>query len=146
MRSNMEESGNSFQLLEHTADMGIEARAGSCVKVLEKMARGLATMIYGDSLAAAIVDAKILVRGEDRVELLVNWLNEVVYWCEKDSLVPAAFRVRSISDDALKAVVWGEPFDPERHVVERSVKAVTHHQACLEKTSGSWYARVYVDL
>jgi SHS2 domain-containing protein len=137
---------NSFQLLEHTADMGIEARAGSSQKVFEEMARGMVAMIYGDSPATAMVHAKILVRGEDRAELLVNWLNEVAYWCEKDNLVPAVFHVESISDVALEAIVSGEPFDPERHVVERSVKSVTHHQACLEKTPDGWYARVYVDL
>ncbi|MGK2905466.1 MAG: archease [Desulfuromonadales bacterium] len=137
---------NKFQLLEHTADMGIEARAGSSEKVFEEMARGLVAMIYGDSPAAARVDAKILVRSEDRIELLVNWLNEVAYWCEKDNLVPAVFHIESISDVALEAIVAGEPFDPERHVVERSVKSVTHHQACLEKTPDGWYARVYVDL
>lgn len=138
--------GNRFRLLEHTADMGVEARAGSCERVLEEMARGLATMIYGDSPAAVQVEAKIVVRAEDPVELLVSWLNEVVYWCEKDSLVPAAFQVESISAVELRAVISGEPFDPERHVVERSVKSVTYHQACLEEVPGGWYARVYVDL
>ena len=138
--------GNSFRLLEHTADMGIEARAGSCERVLEEMARGLASMIYGDSTAAATRDAKVVVHGEDPVELLVGWLNEVVYWCEKDGLVPAAFQVESISAVELRAVVSGEAFDRQRHVVERSVKSVTYHQACLEKTADGWYARVYVDL
>ena len=138
--------GNSFRLLEHTADMGVEARAGSREQVLEEMARGLAAMIYGDSPARAAVVTKIVVRGEDSVELLVRWLNEVVYWCEKDGMVPAAFLVESSSDLELRAVVSGEVFDSQRHVVERSVKSVTYHQACLDKTADGWYARVYVDL
>jgi SHS2 domain-containing protein len=138
--------GNSFLLLEHTADMGIEARADSCKGLLEAMAQGLTAMIYGDSPAAAMVTAKILVHAEDPVELLVSWLNEVVYWCEKDNLVPAAFQVESISAVELRAVISGEAFDMKRHVIERQVKSVTYHQACLEKTPDGWYARVYVDL
>ncbi len=138
--------GNSFRLLEHTADMGIEARAGSCHEVLEEMARGLTMLVFGDSPAVAKVKAEISVRAADPVELLVSWLNEVVYWSEKDNLVPTAFRVESIGDNELQATISGEPFDSERHAVERQVKSVTYHQACLEETPDGWYARVYVDL
>lgn len=138
--------GPSFRLLEHTADMGIEARAASCERVLEGMARGLATVIYGDSPAAAVVVGKISVHAEDPVDLLVSWLNELVYWSEKDNLVPAAFQIESINGVELRAIVSGEPFDPRRHIVERQVKSVTYHQACLVQTPDGWYARVYIDL
>lgn len=138
--------GNNFRLLEHTADMGIEARSGSREGVLEEMARGLTTLIFGDSPAVAKVNAKILVRAADPVELLVSWLNEVVYWSERDDLVPATFQIEFIGDCDLQGFIAGEPFDPERHTVERQVKAVTYHQACLEETADGWYARVYVDL
>jgi SHS2 domain-containing protein len=138
--------GKSFRLLEHTADMGVEAWAGSCEGALEEIARGLATMSYGDSPAAAVVKAAIVVQAEDLVELLVNWLNEVVYWSEKENLVPADFRIESLSNGELLATVAGEPFDPVRHTVERQVKSVTYHQACLEETAEGWHARVYVDL
>ena len=44
------------------------------------------------------------------------------------------------------AVVTGESFDPARHVVERSAKAVTYHKLVVEERKGAWYARVYIDL
>jgi len=138
--------GNGFQLLEHTADMGIEARAGSCRELMEAMARGLVALIFGESTVRATVSAEIEVRAEDRVELLVAWLNEIVYWCENNNLVPATFRIEAAGDDELLATISGEPFDPERHSLEHQVKSVTYHQACLEETADGWYGRVYVDL
>lgn len=146
MKCDVKMPGNSFRLLEHTADMGIEAHGGSCEEVLLAIARGLANLIYGDSPVAALVSVNIRVCAEDPVELLVNWLNEVCYRCERDNLVPAAYRIESIVGGELKAVVFAEPFDPERHVIERQVKSVTYHQACLERVSTGWHARVYVDL
>lgn len=139
-------SGHDFRLLAHSADMGIEARATSCPGLLEEMARGLTALIFGESPTAGEVRGEIVVYAEDRVELLVAWLNELVYRVERDNLVPATFRIEALGNDYLRATFSGEPFDPRRHSVERQVKSVTYHQACLEERADGWYGRVYVDL
>ena len=126
--------------------MGIEAVGSSRAEVLEAMARGVATLTFGGIPATGQIKAKILVEGNDDVELLVNWLNEVVYLCEKKQMVPAAFHVESIDHGKLRANMDGELFDPRKHGVERQIKSVTYHQACCEATREGWYARVYVDL
>ena len=135
-----------YRLLEHTADMGIEARAESCLKVLEEVARGLTVILFGNSPASANVVTKIHLREEDPVELMVAWLNEILYWCEQHNLVSAASRIDALEEGELWATLSGEPFDQKRHHVERQVKAITYYQACLEETSGAWHAKVYVDL
>ena len=126
--------------------MGIEARAASREAVVEEMTRGLILLMFGDNRAEARIKARIVVRGDDPVELLVSCLNEVVFWSEKDNLVPAALEVESIGNGQLQGTISGEPFDPERHCVEHQVKSVTYHQACLDQTPDGWHARVYVDL
>jgi len=135
-----------YKLIEHTADMGIEAQADSPVMVLRDMAQGLKTLMFGESPALAKFDAEITVHAEDLTELLVCWLNEVVYWSEKDNLIPAEFRIDQLAETDLRATVSGEPFDPLRHAVERQVKSVTYHRACLEKGPEGWHGMVYVDL
>jgi len=135
-----------YKLVEHTADIGIEARAGSAMLVLQDMALGLKALMFGESPALAKSDAEITVHAEDLTELLVCWLNEVAYWSEKDNLIPAGFRIEMLTETDLRATISGEPFDPLRHAVERQVKSVTYHQACLEKGPEGWHAMVYVDL
>lgn len=126
--------------------MGIEARAASRAAVLEEMFRGLAELMFGSSPAKARVSSVIVSRGADPAELLVGLLNEVVYWCEQDNRVPAQLHIEALDGHEVRAAIAGEPFDPERHAVERQVKSVTYHQACLEERAEGWYARVYVDL
>ena len=126
--------------------MGIEARAESLPAILREMAKGLKALMFGESRALAEMDSEIAVQADDLTELLVCWLNEVTYWCEKDNLVPAEFCISQLGKTGLRATVSGEPFDPMRHTVERQVKSVTYHQACLVETPEGWYARVYVDL
>jgi len=135
-----------YKLIEHTADIGIDARADSPEAVLQDMAQGLKILMFGESPALAKFDAQITVHAEDLTELLVCWLNEVAYWSEKNNLVPAGFRIDLLTETDLRATVSGEPFDPLRHAVERQVKSVTYHQACLEEVPEGWRARVYVDL
>jgi SHS2 domain-containing protein len=135
-----------YRLLEHTADMGLEARALSRARVHEEMARGLAMLVFGDCAVKAKIKTKLFVRAEDPVELLVCWLNEVVYWSEKENLVPSGFHIESVSDKELQATITGEPYDVERHNIEHQIKSVTYHQACLEETADGWYSRVYIDL
>lgn len=135
-----------FKFIEHTADMGLEATAGSIGSVAEQMAQGLACMIYGECPVDIQLSSDLVVCAEDPAELLVAWLSEVLYWCEQDNLVPGKFEVVEAGRCNWHTTISGEPFDPARHAVERQVKSVTYHQACLEQTDNGWYARVYVDL
>lgn len=138
------ESGH--RLLEHTADMGIEGHAESCERVLEEMARGLTSMLFGNSPSSPSVVKTFFLQAEDPVELMVTWLNEIVYWCEQGDLIPASIHIESVTENRLRGTLSGEPFNPQRHRVEHQVKSVTYHQACLEETPAGWHARVYVDL
>jgi len=134
------------RLLEHTADMGIEASGASLEELFAEAAYGLMEIIAGSPQAPCREERSVTVEGGDAAELLVNWLNEVLYLFEIKRFFPVDFEVEEIRWDRLHARVRGEPFDPQRHPVEREVKAVTYHQIEVKKIDGFWQARVYVDL
>lgn len=135
-----------FRLLEHTADMGVEAHAETQPGVFVAMAQGLAALMFSASSVRPAIMVPVRLSADNAVELLVAWLNEILYHCEAQRLVPADFQVVSLLDDTLEAVILGEPFDPARHGIERQAKAVTYHQALLQQSADGWSARVYVDL
>lgn len=126
--------------------MGIEAFAVSRTEVVEDVVRGLLTLMFGDTAVAELQSKNIKIKAADPVELLVSTLNEIVYWSDKDNLVPAGLKINHMQETELSATITGESFDPRRHYVERQVKSVTYHQACLEEDAAGWHARVYVDL
>lgn len=135
-----------YRLLEHTADMGIEATAKTPEELFAEAAYGLLDIMTSGSKAAARQERVIELSGGDHAELLVSWLNEILYLFETQGFLPADFEVEEAGATRLRARVRGEPFDPDHHVVEREVKAVTYHQLTVQKTDGLWLARVYVDL
>jgi SHS2 domain-containing protein len=134
------------RLLEHTADMGIAASGATLEELFAEAACGLMEIIAGAAAGSVREERAVTVTGGDPGELLVNWLNEVLYLFGTRGFFPVDFEVEEVAGNRLRARVGGEPFDPLRHAVEREVKAVTYHRLLVEKTNGLWHARVYVDL
>lgn len=137
---------NHYHLLEHTADMGIEAQGKTMAELFRQMALGLRQIITEctDVRPQAVISLKV--SGKDREELLVNWLGELLFLLESRQLLPSEFVIETIDDYSLNAQVLGETFDPDRHFIEREVKAVTYHQIMVELRDKDWYAQVFVDL
>lgn len=136
----------THRLLEHTADMGIEASGETLEELFAQAAYGLLDILSGTPEGLCREEMIVAVEGTDAEELLVNWLNEILYLFEIKGLFPFDFEIEEIRGNRLLARVRGEPFDPQRHLIEREVKAVTYHQLRVEKTDGHWQAKVYVDL
>ena len=135
-----------FRLLAHTADIGLDAVAPTRKELFEVMARGLRAMTFGSSPAEETLRLEVSLEADEPAELLVRWLNEILCLCEMTRLVPADFAISACTDRQLTATISGEPFNPDRHTVERVAKAVTYHQLVVEERDKGWYARVYIDL
>jgi SHS2 domain-containing protein len=135
-----------FRLLAHTADIGLEARAPSRGELFIAAAEGVKSLLFGESPAEPTLRREVRLRAGNGTELLVAWLNEILFLCEADRLVPAAFEIVALGETDVAAVITGEVYDPARHVVERTAKAVTYHRLVVEEREKGWYARVYIDL
>jgi SHS2 domain-containing protein len=127
----------TFRILEHTADMGVEAAAVTLEALFEQAAQGLRA-------ERRTIDLHL--EGDDREELLVAWLNELLYLIQSRSLWPLDLVVEEITAGRLEARIRATPFDAGRHRLQREIKAVTFHQLCVRRRDGGWWARYYVDL
>lgn len=137
---------DSYRLLEHTADMGIEAKGDTQAALFQQMALGLRQIITACPDIRPQTEVMIEVIGMDREELLVNWLGELVFLLETRRFLPERFEIETIGEQRLRARVRGEIFDPARHFLEREIKAITYHQIKVESTGKGWSAQVFVDL
>ncbi len=134
------------RLLAHTADIGLAVQAKSADALFREAARGLLLLLGGSPPARPQQEVTVRVAAGDQAELLVNWLNELLFLIETRRFYLADCRIEALSTTALTAVLHGEELDPERHSFARDAKAVTHHRLRLEERDGVWRARVYVDL
>ena len=84
--------------------------------------------------------------GGDRQSLLVNWLNEVLFYVDGRRMALGEFHIGRVEETSVECIARGEPRDRERHPSRTTVKAVTYHQLRVEQVAGGWVAEVYVDV
>lgn len=135
-----------FRVLEHTADVGFEAFGQTREEVFANAARALMSIIVDLDTVAPASQVPVQAEGSGLLDLLVNWLSEVVYLFDAERWLFRDFEVRSLTGRSISAVARGEPFDPGHHQVNLLVKAITYHQLALEETGDGWRAQVYVDI
>ena len=139
--------GDKFRFLEHTADMGMEVAGKTLEELFIHAADGLREMIFGKvSAVPGDREERIALEGEDVEELLVCWLNELLFLFETRRFIPLVCRMERIGTEGLRATVGGTTFAEGRFRVLREVKAVTYHRLTVRKMNQGWQASLYVDL
>jgi SHS2 domain-containing protein len=136
----------SFRLLEHPADIGIEATGSSLAEAFSSAAVGLISIIVDPASVCTRLSRSIEIEADDNESLLVKWLNELVYLFDAEHFTCAKAEVYSLVDHRLRAIVQGEMFSPGIHMTRMDVKAVTFHQLSVSEQNGVWKARVFVDI
>ncbi len=133
-----------FELLEHTADVGIRAFGASAAEAFAQAALGLAELM-GVRISGPGERRVVRVEGEDEQDLLVGFLNELLYLHETELAGFARVDVRGVSGRSLEAEVELVPLRGPGSGV--AVKAATYHQVAVERRpDGTVEVRVYVDV
>jgi SHS2 domain-containing protein len=135
-----------YRTIEHTADIGIEVRAPTCSGVFVRSALALFDLMVGVDSIGRGLKRPIRVEGDNLEELLVAWLNDLLYIYAVDGLVFSGFADISLTDRSFSATGLGEAFRPERHIVASEIKAATYHGISVMPEGSGWKARVIFDV
>lgn len=121
-----------FEFLEHTADVYIRVHGKTMEEAYENAALAMfETITDTDQVAQSEADS-IEVEAEDQYALLYNWLEALLVNSETKGMLYSKFQINSWKETAenfkIKAKIWGEKFDPQKHPQKVAVKAVTYHR------------------
>jgi SHS2 domain-containing protein len=97
----------TFELLEHPADIGCRARGTTMEELLSRCARALVSIILDPSAIKPIEAISIPGTGGDLGGLLVNWLNEVLYYVDGRRLALAEFAVSQVGETYVECIARG---------------------------------------
>ena len=134
------------ETFDHTADVGLDARADTLAELFEALGEGLADVVCPRGSVAAAETQMIHVEAEDVEALAVDFLCEVLAAIQEHRFAVASVSVDEISDTAVAAELVGEPYDEARHEISTEVKAVTYHQLKITREADGWVGRVILDL
>lgn len=135
---------SGFEILEHTADVGVRAWGGSPEEVFEQATRGLLD-ITGASGQGAGVRVDVEVTANDLGGVLVDWLEEVLYLQDARDSVITALNVERATETGASG--WVETAPRDEDLEGTAVKAITYHQLDVtRRDDGTWVATVYFDI
>jgi SHS2 domain-containing protein len=135
-----------FEIWDHTADVGIIVHGENLKALFENAGEAFFHLITDLRKVRRRIERRVNIRAESLDRLMVDWLSELLYLHDVENLLFKGFKVDSVGEDGLKAVVKGEPFQEGVHVIKTEVKAVTYHQIEVRQKNRGWRARVILDL
>jgi protein archease len=134
------------ETFEHTADIGLRARAPDLNSLFAEAAKAFFSVIVENGEEVRAVDEfSITVEADARDDLLYDWLAELLYLFDTEHVLLCEFDV-TVRDGGLNATVRGEPIDSTRHRLDMEVKAITYHELKVEQNGDEWLAEVIIDL
>ena len=135
-----------YETFDHTADLGLRIKAPELPKLFEEAGRALFSCIVEDLASVEHRNEMSFSLDEPDLEyLFFDWLNKLLMAFDTDHFLFSRFQVE-LNGTSLRASVWGEPVDEDRHVLLHEVKAITYHDLTVEKKSDGWMAEVIVDI
>jgi len=116
-----------FEILDHTADVGIIAYGTDITQAFANAARALFSLIAELDNVAEVLHRDIEVTAPDIESLLVEWLNELIYRFDTEYILFKRFDITRLSHTQLNARNYGEKVDRSKHKLKTGIKAATYH-------------------
>ena len=132
-------------MLPHLADTAIRAYGSTLPELFENAAYGMFDLMYDLAALRPERDRPVLAAGDAVEELLVDWLNELIFTSETEAIAFCHFQVARLEEGGVQGTAGGTPF--ERSPLRGPpVKAVTYHDLAVVEIPDGWWARLVFDV
>lgn len=134
-----------YEYFEATADIGLKAYGNDMNEAFENAGLAIFNIISDTSLIIPERKIEFEVTSEDDVSLLYDFLEELLFYHETEFMLFSRFDVEIDEKFHLKAVIYGEEIDWNKHERKTEIKAITFHKMAVKKT-GHVELQAIVDL
>jgi SHS2 domain-containing protein len=139
-----------FEFLEHTADVYVAAHGSNLEEAFENSAIAMFETMTDTQQVRVSEEDHLEVAARDEEDLLYSWLEALLLKFEVDGKLYSRFKVESINSTPegfiLRAKMWGESYNRERHKSRTDVKAVTYHRMEILKGDSDLTVKFILDI
>ena len=135
-----------FRAIDHTADIGLLIKGKNKEELFAEAARGMFSIVAGGRINGKlkVKSLKLEVTGPTLEELLVSFLNELLYLAEKEKAIFNRFEIE-IKKIKNRFYLQGR-IKENSQVPKREVKAATYHNLKVEKKDNFWQTTIIFDV
>ncbi len=135
-----------YKLIEHTADLGIEAYGGTPEELFCNCAFAMFDLIADLEKINPKEKVKFELTADNQNELLINWLRRLHSCYAVEEYLFGKFHITALGENKLHGFAEGEKLDLKRHVLKKEIKAVTYHQVEIKKRDKLYAVQVIFDV
>jgi len=135
-----------WELFSHPADIGIRGVGPTREAAFAQAAIALTAVITDPKKVEPREAVNVVCQEDDDELLFMKWLAALLYEMDTRKMLFSRFEIEPIAG-GLRATIWGEPVDVDKHEPAVEVKAATYAGLKVEKDqAGNWLAQCIVDV
>lgn len=135
-----------FEIVEHTADVSLRIETRSVEDLFIEAGRAFISLLVENPEAVAAREAvHIDIETDSLPTLLHDWLGELLFIYMTRGLVLVEFDIK-IDEMRIKAIAYGELFNPIKHQRYREIKAITYEGLEVLQRACKWRGQVTIDV
>jgi SHS2 domain-containing protein len=148
---------NKYKILDHTADIGIEALGKTKKELFGNTVEAMFDLMVDKEPdrksnlkvtreMTALEEKVVNIKGADTEDLLVNFLREALYLFNGKRWLVKKCKLLELTARHVVAQLQGESYNSQKHQLKKEIKAVTYHGLSVKKTAQGWKAKVIFDV
>lgn len=137
---------HTFEMIEHTADVGVAGYGKTKAEAFENTAYGMFSIMADIGRYRPTDHVEICAEGDDDLTLLQGFLSSLIVLVDGDNLLPLDFEITRLEDGVLACRVAVRPLGDDIEWLGPAIKAVTYHQMRVERWDGGWKAQAIFDV
>ena len=137
---------HTFEMIEHTADVGVAAYGATKAAAFESAAYGMFSIIADIGRYEPTDWVEVQAEGDDDLALLQGFLSSLIVLIDGDNLLPLDFEITKLDGGALTCAVAIRPVADDVEWLGPAIKAVTYHEMKVQEEGGRWKAQAIFDV
>ena len=135
-----------IRYIEHPSDVGFEVYGDTLEELFANAAIAMYSLMTDVDEIEEEEEREIEINSEDLYSLMFDWLDELIFLFDSESLVMRSFDIAiDESNFRIQGTCKGGKFNPSTHVSGIIIKAVTYNMMQI-KSNDVWKARVILDV
>ena len=133
-----------YEVLDHTADVKFRVRGQSLAEAFAEAARAVCETMTPNCTPSGL-ERRIELEAEDTGSLLADFLSEILYLSDAESVAFCSFDVE-IEGNRLTALCRGEEFRREKHGGGAEIKGISYSGLSLYREGESYVLEIIADV
>src|SRR3989338_3381766 len=135
-----------YEQFPHTADIGVRVFGRDLKELFENAAFAMFDLIADLEGLKSPITEEFSLNAENHEELLVAWLDELLYNFYTKQIIFSEFKVEELTETRIKAKAFGRPVGANRNRLKTEIKAATYHNLKIEKSESGCVVEIIFDV